>query len=258
MHAHPASRVSLHGILRSLILLTVLVALLPAAQAATSRGLLFPDPFLSLGDFKADKIAAADFNGDGAIDLATCSFYTGGIFILLSVGGGDFEPGQRIDTPGSLISIAAADLNGDGKIDLAVGEYAGSIAIYLGTGDGSFVFDGRYLLGDSIFYSPEYIAIADLNLDGAPDLAVASAKADLSVFLGRGDGTFPPSIHFATGEGNYAIAVADFNLDGFPDLALSSGEEREAKLLLGHGDGDFDPALPIGGATRGFFICSAD
>src|SRR5262245_51882350 len=86
--------------------------------------------------------------------------------------------------------------------------------------------------------------VADLNLDGVPDLAVASATASVSVFLGHGDGTFQAETRFPVTGDAYSLAVADFNVDGFPDIliaAIGSG----ATVLFGHGDGQFDaPVVP--------------
>lgn len=48
--------------------------------------------------------------------------------------------------------------------------------------------------------SPRAVAMSDLNGDGAQDLAVANwGSNDLSVLLGRGDGTFHPARSFRTG-----------------------------------------------------------
>jgi hypothetical protein len=45
------------------------------------------------------------------------------------------------------------------------------------------------------------------------------------------------------------VATGDFNGDGIPDLALASDETNNATVLLGKGDGTFQPAIafPVGG-----------
>jgi hypothetical protein len=49
---------------------------------------------------------------------------------------------------------------------------------------------------------PRSVAVADLNGDVRPDLAVANSGSNsVSVLLGNGDGTFAPATKRATGNG---------------------------------------------------------
>ncbi len=51
---------------------------------------------------------------------------------------------------------------------------------------------------------------ADVNGDGRPDLLVANSSDNtVSVFLGKGDGTFQPAVTYNTVTEPAAIAVAD-------------------------------------------------
>ena len=63
---------------------------------------------------------AADFNGDGKLDLAMANQNDGTVSILLGNGDGTFQPPANV---GGFITptwIAVGDFNGDGKLDLAV------------------------------------------------------------------------------------------------------------------------------------------
>jgi hypothetical protein len=88
------------------------------------------------------------------------------------------------------------------------------------------------------------IAIADLNGDGKPDIAVTAADGNVSVLLGNGDGTFQPYVTHSTGatSTNY-LAVGDVNGDGKLDIvAGNSFPSPSVSVLLGKGDGTFlDP-----------------
>jgi hypothetical protein len=70
------------------------------------------------GDYPT-KVAAADLNGDGKVDLAVAS-YDESVSVLLNQGNGTFAPAVRYAVGGDAISVAAAELNGDGRPDLAV------------------------------------------------------------------------------------------------------------------------------------------
>jgi hypothetical protein len=80
--------------------------------------------------------------------------------------------------------------------------------------------------------------VADLNGDGNLDLVVANLLANqLSVLLGKGDGTFSTQALYTTGFEPAGIAIADFNGDGKLDLATSNN--GTVSILLGNGDGTF-------------------
>src|SRR4029078_5658346 len=72
---------------------------------------------------------------------------------------------------------------------------------------------------------------------------------DVSVLLGRGDGTFDSAVNFPAGAGPATVSVADFNGDGGPDLAIVNRFDDTVALLLGDGGGTFE--APISYAVGG-------
>ena len=82
---------------------------------------------------------------------------------------------------------------------------------------------------------------ADFNGDGIPDLAVANMYANnLTLLLGKGDGTFTSAGTLATGVYPSAIAVGDFNGDGKLDLAVTNSYSQTVSIYLGNGAGGFN------------------
>src|SRR6266516_3725403 len=99
---------------------------------------------------------------------------------------------------------------------------------------------------------PSGMAVGDFNGDGKLDLAVVNfGDWNIYVLLGNGVGTFQAarSVYFASGGGfPWYVVTADFNGDGKLDLAVSNYGDNSFSVLLGNGDGTFQPprTLPIG------------
>src|SRR5216684_8870871 len=125
---------------------------------------------------------------------------------------------------------------------------AGSVAILLGNGDGSFQSPRSFNAGSG----PLSVAIGDFNTDGVQDLAVARlcltprcGTGNAVVLLGNGDGSFQSPQDYLVGRGAGTIAVGDFNADGVQDLAMVSGG-NSISVLVGNGDGSFQTPRKFG------------
>ena len=88
-------------------------------------------------------------------------------------------------------------------------------------------------------------AAGDFNGNGVPDLAIVGSNG-VSIFLGKGDGTFETPKTSATGLAPRAIAVGDLNGDGFQDLAVANSGSNTVSVLLGNGDGTFRTQVAYG------------
>ena len=208
------------------------------------------------------SVTAADFNGDGRIDLAAVGSSSGLVYVTIGNGDGTFHaPVAYAAAPGANF-IVTADVNGDGHPDLLVasqgppGGVKGSVSVLLGNGDGTFRPAVNYAAGSH----PVRLAAADLNRDGKIDLAVAdfgtagsaTDPGSLEILLGNGDGTFLPALKSAAGVNPNLIVAGDWNGDGKPDLAIGRQDSSAHSFIdvwLGNGDGTFQ--APVSNATSG-------
>ncbi len=145
-------------------------------------------------------------------------------------------------------SVVAADFNQDGILDLAVTvarpSSPGSIMVFLGKGDGTFLSPVSTSAPGSI----SSLVTGDFNKDGHADLAAINSSASAGedqvvVFLRKGDGTFLSPQTYSGGTQASLLAVGDFNHDGFDDLAI--GNQAGINLFLGKADGTLSPGANI-------------
>ena len=211
----------------------------------------------------SNSIAAADFNGDGKLDLVeTCAAAMrrpcNNLLLILS-GNGDGTFTQFSETPlpfaGSQ-SMAVGDFNGDGQPDVAVtNSGANGVNVFLNNEGGLSVVYTMPATGAG----PSSIAAADFNGDGKLDLAVAnSGSNNVTILLGNGDGTFTAAASPATGMAPNSLAVGDFNGDGVPDLAVANSGSSNVTILLGNGDGTFKAATSPAADTGSTSVTAAD
>ena len=191
-----------------------------------------------------------DVNADGHLDFvdatygAECKYDDCNvIFVSLGRGDGTFAPSQGFGGGISPFALDLADFNRDGHVDIAyatAGERSEQVLLLLGNGDGTFGAGGHLPTGAN----PLSIAAADFNGDGTADLATADYGADpdydsnsISVFLGKGDGSFETLPRMLVGSDPVSVAAGDLNEDGRPDLVMAYGAMLAS--LIGNGDGTF-------------------
>jgi hypothetical protein len=225
--------------------------------------------------------------GPGAVEEATVPVRQGQT-VLLSVAGegtsaGDYDlrvtnldqfatpdnASLRFPAGAGPSQVAVGDFNGDGKPDLVVSNaQSNTVSVLLNNGDGTFQSPRQFTIGSFKFPSApavgnelgdfrRQLVLADFNHDGKLDIAVTNYDSgDISVLLGRGDGTFEPQRRFDATSAPFGLAVGDLNGDGVPDLvAIDShaAEDSTVAVLLGRGDGTFEPQQTFAAHTDGAF-----
>ena len=200
-------------------------------------------------------IVAVDVNGDNKPDLVFTSLTTDQnqtLRVLLNNGDGTFTTGVNYPLGDYPVSLVAGDFNHDGKVDIAVPDVVDqNVRVFLGNGDGTF----RSPVITPVTEFPYAVAVGDLDGDGNLDLAFGGIYDNtVTVMLGNGDGTFRSQSLYTVGDSNsvsniFGLVIADFNRDGKLDIATGNRGNPEASILLGNGDGSFQP--PLGYAQFG-------
>ncbi len=143
-----------------------------------------------------------------------------------------------------LFEVQTADFNADGALDLMV-EGAPGVVVLFGVGDGSF---GASPLTLTAGTDPVSGAIADLNGDGVPDIAITDFSSDnISVFLGDVSGGFGPKRDVPMGgyPRSHSLAFGDLDRDGKLDMVVTRPNSGSVSVLRGVGDGTFDISTSV-------------
>ncbi|MBU8934630.1 MAG: VCBS repeat-containing protein [candidate division Zixibacteria bacterium] len=225
------------SLLRNCIFVVFLVTL--SSISAFSQDMFAPPVNYAVGDSPA-SVFSIDFNGDGYNDLATSTWGSDNVSILLGYGDGTFQSAVNYDAGDYPNSVFSIDFDGDGDNDLAIANgYVNNVWILLGNGDGTFQSAVNYFVSGH----PVFVFSIDFNGDGDNDLATANHyNDDVSILLGNGDGTFQSAFDYHVGDGPSSVFSIDFNGDGHNDLATANYSSDNISILLGDGDGTFQGA----------------
>jgi len=251
------------------------------AQTTISFGGSFKDPY-GVAFAPNGDILVADheaFGGGGGIIRvnpttgAQTTVSSGGNFVAPT--GIAVVPGGAVVAPPPGIAFAPAvnypvgtepstevvgDFNNDGKIDIVTANKGDStISVLLGHGDATFTSGGTYGTGTH----PYGLAAADLNRDGKLDVVTANHDSNnVTVLLGNGDGSFQAPVGYAVPFAALMVTSGDFNGDGKLDLAVANnvtlGSPSVISILLGNGNGTFQPAVNYNVGLTSYWVTAAD
>ncbi len=228
-----------------------------------------------------------DFNGDGYSDVAYATtsgiigvslnqgatasptFQTFTSLSTVTVPTGDSYVPQAL-TSGHTTSSGNADLIVFGQIDNAGQAVEEAIALYLGSGKGTFSSPSTInikSLPNSPYsnYVTMSVAKGDLRKSGSMDVVVADNYYDttlaqytgtVEVLFTDGKGNLSVNTPITPAEAPSQVSVADFDGDGYPDI-LVTGRDGSIFLYLNDGTGNFPNAKTII-STPGFFLPASE
>jgi hypothetical protein len=203
-------------------------------------------------------ILASSLTNNGVDDLVVANTQGNSVSVLMSNGNQTFQSRLDYNAGTNPKTVAVADFNGDGIPDLVLADSncpnypscgVSKISLLLGNGDGSFQGPAYFSTGTDT--DPRFIAVADFNGDGIPDLAVANyATGTVSIMLGNGNGTFQTHVDYPVGTTGFdtsseptSIAVGNFN-GKYPDIVVTNYNDDSISVLTNSGnDSNGTPGL---------------
>ncbi len=195
-----------------------------------------------------NRVVAADFDGNGSVDLATERS------VSFNDGTGTAFINPIVIATGATGFMDVGDIDGDGDIDIVAPTNSGDIRILRNNGNGTFAAPVTVSFSGTIF-SASAVVLGDFDGDGDLDAAatVGFGVGTVAILTNDGAGNFSASTSFATNSnsGSSDVEAADIDGDGDLDLLVSKNFfQSDIVVLQNNGSGIFSNigTVTVGGA----------
>ena len=217
----------------------------------TGDGTFLPPETYNVGA-RVWVVKLADVTNDGRLDILTVNKGDNTISVLLNNGNGTFQPEIVIPAGTRPSDLAVADVNGDGIPDLIFSNYAAdTISVLLGNGNGTF------RAADDLPNRPRPRFRRARRRGGGRLDRRRHPRPDLCRLRDRERGCAIGQRQWhlrAGGDVSHRqraptmSSVADLNGDGILDIIVVNAVADDVSVLMGNGNGTFQPAknYPVG------------
>jgi len=239
-----------------------------------SAGFLAPVTF-STGNH-AEKIAAADVNGDTILDVVVGGQvgigFDATLAVMVNTGNGNFgtpvpydpAPNARFDST----AVALADLDNDGDVDLIGGGlYSsgsvdnGAVTIRRNNGNGTFG-SAEIIMFENFTSQPKELTTGNLNGDSFPDIVatVPSGRAieGFVTVKSNGSGGFNAPVYYEASQQTFDVAIVDLDNDGDGDVLTVANSSAAVTVHENPGNGAFRLLTRYEVASESDAVQSAD
>ncbi|MCB0810291.1 MAG: VCBS repeat-containing protein, partial [Flavobacteriales bacterium] len=174
------------------------------------------------GGGRAGEGRLSDLDLDGDLDFVSTFYstsYPGGIIWYENLGGGDFAPGDTLQSASEVRHMVVADLDLDGDSDLVCWNgiaTGGPLLVLYNQGQATF---SPAMVVDTNSTAVRNAEVTDVNGDGLPDIVVGELGISWYPSLGT---SFGAAQSLPTSYGAYRVASGDIDADGDIDLISTS------------------------------------